>query len=163
MSMITHAPALRALADRAGLPSVAEVAAEPGVTSVIRLTALYPDGITANRIATFIRSMIAPPSLAVVHLGLFGNRPIFHAPEVVRCTAFDAALRVAQFDSLEDQDDISQALTVPLWLLERAANAYTRAVLLAPTLVEPDTPHALLVEALRTYLPEAAREIRSGL
>ncbi|MBW4436564.1 MAG: hypothetical protein KME04_05490 [Pleurocapsa minor GSE-CHR-MK-17-07R] len=153
----SHAPSLRALAERLGIPTVAKLARQPGVSSVFRVTAHYHDRRARDSVATLVRRNTGAPVLEVVYDRLFEHKPIVHALTGERYQTFYAAAMSIDFDRMTDQPGIPPYDVTDVWLVERAAGTFAREVLVAPTLAL-EGKHAMLVNAIRHGLPELVRE-----
>lgn len=153
-----RADALRTIAARLILPPVRHITREPGVQAVYRVTIDYFDPSIPDSVATLIqRSNPAEMVLNIVYEGALSQKPLVHHLQTDRFQALTIALQTLHFDTLSDQPNIPFYST-DIWLIERAAGSFVKSLITAPSLAQP--PHRDLVEAIRTHLPEAVRQIR---
>lgn len=153
-----HAPLLRAIAESLRLPPVSEIAKQPGVREVYRVTISYFDGRSCNSAATLIAG-IGEPRVEVVYQKALGEKPLVKPIAEPVYQAFVKVLRMAKFDQMPDQPNLPDYNSVDLWLVERAAGTFTRSVITAPEIVD-EHPQVAVVSAVQTYLPEALREVK---
>ncbi len=151
-----HAPALRAIAESLALDSVAQIARQPGVQAVYRITVLIHDGRASSAATTMKRVGQGVILELAYQRALDGTRLVRTLP-IARYERFVCALSELDFDHLPDQPDLPDRPTADLWMVERAAGSFRRAVIVAPALAQGR--HLRLVDAVRTYLPEALREL----
>jgi hypothetical protein len=153
----SHGPALRALAQRLGIPTVTALSRQPGVSGLFRVTAHYHDRRARDSVATLVRRNTGECTLGVVYDRLFDGRPISHPVTSERYQTFYAAVMSLDFDRMNDQPDIPPYDVTDVWLVERAAGTFAREVLVAPALA--GGKHSMLVNAIRHGLPELVREV----
>jgi hypothetical protein len=151
-----HAPALRAVAESLGLEPIARIARQPGVRAVCRVTTLICDGRASSAAATIQRAGQGA-TLELAYQRALDGRHLVRALPAARHERLASALASLGFDHLPDQPNLPDHPTVDLWMIERAAGTFHRAVILAPALAEG--VHLQLVHAVRTHLPEALREL----
>jgi hypothetical protein len=151
-----HAYTLREVARAAGLKTVQQIAQQPGMKAVYRITVRYKDGRKRSSVATLRHSLGEDIVLEVVYQGLFKHKPLVHRIPIVRYEAFRSALHKAGFDRMRDQPDVPFH-GVDLWLVERAAGSFVRTLILAPE--RADGTHAAVISGVQQYLPEALRQI----
>lgn len=151
-----HAPALRAIAESLGLEPVSRIAKQPGVQAVYRVTMLIHDGRASSAAATVTR-VGQGVVLELAYQRALDGKHLTRTLPIPRYERFTSALVALGFDHLPDQPDLPDRPTADLWMVERAAGTFNRAVVLAPALAEGK--HLSLVNAVRTYLPEALREL----
>lgn len=152
-----HAASMRAIAIRLGVPHLKYLSEKPAMTSLYRVTAYYVDGRARHSIGTLYH--IAGNDehrLDIIHEGFFNNRPRTHMISDERYTRLTAAFRRANFDTLPDQPPAPTS-QMTYWLVERAAGAFYRGVLMSPH--RPLMPYSIIVNAIDGYLLEAIREI----
>jgi hypothetical protein len=149
---------LRAIADQMSLPNTRRIAQSPGVSAVYRLTVRYHDRRAADSVATLLRVGKNEAKLEILYRGLFNHKPVNVSFDEARYEAFTSALQKVHFDSLADQQNIPPH-GVDLWLLERAAGAFNKSVIIAPELT--GSIYARLVYMIGSTLPEAVREVKS--
>jgi hypothetical protein len=152
-----HASTLRAIIEGTGVSSLADMVRRPGTRSVYRLTVHHHDGRARDSVATLIDHGQEGVKLEVVFRVTFAGKPLVYPVTTPRYEAFVRAVQSLRFDHLADQADLPP-YGADLWLLERAAGSFTRSVVIAPALA--DGPYAVLVACVKTYLPEALREVR---
>ncbi|MBZ0283020.1 MAG: hypothetical protein K8L97_19945 [Anaerolineae bacterium] len=148
---------LRTINDQMGLKPLNQIALQPGVRAVYRLTVRYHDRRARDSAATMLRNGPDGASLEVVYRGLFEHKPVTLKVEQTAYDAFVGALQTMGFDHLPDQPDIPTH-GVDLWLIERAAGGFYKSVVVAPELT--GNVYAKLVYLLGKSLPEAVREVR---
>ncbi len=158
MPVEIQASLLRAVADQCGLPSLRQVAQQPGVRAVYRLTIRYHDRRASDSIATLKRIGSDGALLEIVYRGLFNHKPLLFQIEQIRYDAWVAALHQLHFDTLPDQPDIPSH-GLDLWLLERAAGSFVKNVVLAPALATGT--YAALIQTLHARLPESLQELKT--
>jgi hypothetical protein len=151
-----HAPALRAVAESLGLEPIAQIAKQPGVQAVYRATMLIHDGRASSAAATMKR-IGQGVSLELAYQRALDGRHLVRALPIIRYERLASALAALGFDHLPDQPNLPDRPTADLWMIERAAGTFHRAVILAPALAEG--VHLQLADAVRTHLPEALREL----
>lgn len=151
-----HAPALRAIAESLALEPVARIAKQPGVQAVYRVTVLIHDGRASSAAAT-VKRVGQGVALELAYQRALDGKHLLKTLPIARYERFVSALAELGFDHLPDQPDLPDRPTADLWMVERAAGSFQRAVILAPALAQG--AHLKLVEAVRTYLPEALREL----
>jgi len=129
----------------------AQVALQPGVQSVYRITCYYPHDLPPNSVATLVSSRTGPPTLTVARESMTPQVNA-HTLDLGQFRALTSAFSTLRFDKLEDQPDIP-AQGVRLWLVERAAGGFSKSVLLSP---QPATGvHQNLIYRLHEALPQA--------
>lgn len=153
-----QAPLLRAVADSLGLKSVAEIARQPGVQAVYRVTVQYFDGRASNSVATLRRVQVGGAVCEVAYQRALHQKPLVHPIDDARYDEFIAALRGIHFDKMADQSGLPAYNSTDLWLVERAAGAFSHSVIAAPELALGD--YNALVNAVRHGLPEALRMVK---
>jgi hypothetical protein len=169
----SHAPLLRAIAERLGLPPLAAVARAPGINGALRVTVHYADRRSRDSVATLTRttaragrtSSESGVLLDVVYDRALNQRHLQYALPIERYEVVMRALQAIGFDRMADQPDLPTYDTVDLWLVQRAAGTFFHDVIAAPALVAPTAfgePYARLVNAIRNGLAEAVREIPSS-
>lgn len=152
-----HASVLRAVAERLRLEPVAQIARQPGIQAVYRITLLYAGLRALPAVATVRQSPLDGARLWLQFEGALTKHPLTYRLPPVRWDAFTRALQAAGFDRLRDQPDLPAVDVADVWLVERAAGAFAHNILLAPASAQAG--YADIVAAVRGYLPEALREI----
>jgi hypothetical protein len=152
-----HAPALRAIAESLRLPPLLEVMRQPGVQTAYRVTVIYHDGRFSNSVATVRRTMLEGVPLEIAFQRALDGKPLRYLIPPPRYEMFVKALAMQGFDKLADQENLPDYNVTDFWLIERAAGSFVRSVIVAPELATGK--HATIVAAVRTYLPEALKEV----
>ncbi len=152
-----HMPTLRAIIEDTGVESLTQITRRPGVGDVYRLAIFRHDGQARDSVATIIQRGRDDIRLELTHRAALNRRALVYAIPFRRYEPFVAALQSIRFDQLRDQPDLP-LYSIDLWLMERAAGSFTRGVIVAPALATD--AYAILVDAMRQYLPEALREAR---
>lgn len=153
-----HLPTLRAIIEELGVPELKEIARQPGVSAVYRLTVFHHDGRARDTVSTLVHRPTQPNRLETVVRLMFDGKPLVHNVTLAHYEHFVGVLNTVRFDVLADQPDLPP-YGADLWLLERAAGSFTRSVVLAPALATG--AYAQLVAAVRADLSEALREVRA--
>jgi hypothetical protein len=148
---------LRATAASVGVEPVQQLALGPGVSAVYRVIVHNGSSSACDVVATLTRAHTAGAQLEVIYRGRFQHKPITRAVTEPVYDAWCRALHTAGLDRLDDQVD-SGAYGVDLCMIERGAGSYTRSVIFSPR--GASGPYRVLVDALRTHLPEVMREVR---
>lgn len=163
-----HVQTLRRVAENLGLPPLKTLLREPTVQAVYRISLHYGDLAAHDSVATLIkrtepaaptveRGEIAVITLTVGFHAALGGKLLVHQISSERYNAFVMALRAASFDKLQDQADLP-FYGADVWQVERGAGSFIKSVLLAPA--QASGAHAAVVAAIRTYLPEALRQVQ---
>jgi hypothetical protein len=151
-----HASTLRAVIEACGALPTAELMKQPGVSGVYRVIIFRHDARLRDSVTTLILHHARPPHLECAYAGALAGKALRCAMLPARCDAFVRTLQQIQFDHLSDQPDLP-GYSSDLWLIERAAGQFRKDVILAPAVAVG--VHHTLAAAVRTYLPEALREI----
>lgn len=152
-----HAHALREIAESVGLEPVQQIARQPGIKGVYRVTVRFVEGQARNSAATLCRFVVGDTVLAVVYQGMFHHKPLTHPIPSPRYEAFETALQQVGFDRMSDQPNVP-FYGADLWLVERAAGSFLKSVICAPRTAL--NPHVAVVQAVQYYLPEAVRQVQ---
>ena len=156
--MTLYAHVMREVAESAGLPTLRQIAARPGVKAAYRVTMHYGDYHAADAVTTVVmRTAQVNAVVETVYLGRFAHTPIRRGMPPAGYAGFTAELRAVGFDKLRDHDGLSP-YGVDLVMVERAAGTFHKDVIFAPGRAEGD--YARMLAAVRLYLPEALREVR---
>lgn len=147
---------LHNLADRAGVPPLKQVALQPGMKTVWRVTVHYDRGATSHVIVTVKHFGYENVVVETVYPGHFGNQPIVRTLKLADYEHLTGELQHLNFDKLIDQPNIP-FYGVDVWLVERAAGGFLKSVGFSPQTASGD--HARLMDILRQYLPEVVRVI----
>lgn len=124
---------------------------QPGIKAAYRVTCHYPDDAPPNSIATLVQRVGQPPALHIAYEGL-ADDAVHMTLDPMTVKAFSSALARLKFDRLEDPPGIPVTGAV-LWLVERAAGGFYKALLLCPATAPP--PYDAVVAALETHIPQA--------
>lgn len=147
---------LYAVADNLGVPHIKAVVKQPGVISVLRITAYYPERRTRHSVATLIERHQNQRDMEIVYEDFNDHKPV--KLTVTRETyekVLDALLQ-AKFNKLDDQPNLSYK-DHSLWLIQQASGTFLHNVITSPD--DPVLPYSAIVNAIDDYLPEAIREI----
>ena len=153
--MERYAYILRECAERANVLPVKQIATQPGIKAVYRVTLHHPDWRCADAVVTVTRDGEGV-SREAVYAGCFNNQPITRPITIATYNAFVGLVGQAKFDKLGDQVDIP-TLNADLCLFERAAGTFVKSVIFTPQ--KATGSYEFLLQAIQTYLPEALREI----
>jgi len=154
-----HVPMLRAIPDELGLVPVMEIVRRPGITDVYRITVHYYDRRACDSVATLIRTMAGGAVLETVYRRALDQKPLAHKLDDRRYRAFVTAIKTTGFDKLIDQTGLPAYDSTDVWMIERAAGSFNHSVVVAPESVQ-SAPHKALIDAVRSYLPEALRMVK---
>jgi hypothetical protein len=154
--MEAYAHILRSIAEQLGCPPVKQVAAMPGIQAVYRVTVHYPDMRASDAVATLVHTRTQDTVLETIYRGRFNNRPLRRQLDRSDYETFSRILTPTLFDRLPDQSDIL-FYGADLWLIERGAGSFVKGVIVAPQTAT--SVYSRILDAVRTYLPEAIREI----
>lgn len=154
-----HAFTLRAIGERLRLEPVKKIITAPGLCAVYRVTIYYHDRRALDSVATVCEPLGGDPELTIYYRGAFGEQPIKHMIPRSRYEGFTGSLQQLRFDHLKDQPGMPQH-GLDFWMVERAAANFVHSVIVAPETAEE--VHAELVNAIKTYLPEAVRYVAQG-
>ncbi len=144
------------VADNLGASHIKTVVKQPGVISVLRITAYYPERRTRHSVATLAERHQNRRDMEIVYEGFYGHKPV---KLTVAKEAYDNLLNVLlqnKFTKLDDQPDISYK-DHSLWLIQQAYGTYLKNLILSPDV--PVLPYSAIANAIDDYLPEAIREI----
>ncbi len=153
-----QAPLLRGIANQLQLKPIAEIARDPGVEEVYRITVQYYDGRACHSVATLRASQTGGITLETVYQRALNRQPIAHSIEAVRYDEFIKAVRSLSFDRMRDQSNLPAYNSTDLWLVERAAGTFYHSVILAPELALD--AYSGLSNAVKHGLPEALRIVK---
>lgn len=152
-----HLPALRGIAEALRLEPVAQIARQPGVQAVYRITVHYFDGRASNSVATLRRDVMGI-ALELQFQRALSGKPLLPPISPERYDTFVKALHGLGFDRLSDQPDLPMYNSTDVWLVERAAGSFAHSVIIAPELARD--AYARLTNAIRNGLPEALRMVK---
>lgn len=144
------------LAGQLGLPDLQRAASEPGVMSVLQVSAFYAERRVRNSVARVTEYQTGEIEMRVVYQGVRLAEPLRLMVARERMERLDEALLRVRFHKLGDQPGLSYAER-SLWLIQRAAGTHLHGVMVAPD--RPEAPYSTLVNAIDAYLPAAIREI----
>ncbi|MCU0511566.1 MAG: hypothetical protein MUE40_03255 [Anaerolineae bacterium] len=152
-----HTPFMQSIVENAGVPAVKTLAAQPGCQGIWRIVVYYARGQARASVATLHQARgSAAARLEVVYAGFRDHRPLCYPIPAERVAALLLAGQQAGFDTLPDGREPA-GLFRTLWLVERAAGSFYRAVMLSPH--EPVMPYSRLINAIDACIPEAIREM----
>jgi hypothetical protein len=158
MTLTRRTDTLRLIAERLKLDEMRQEARKPGVGEAFRITIYHHDGHAPNSVATLRRLPGGNCKLNVSYDTLGKNRTYDFSVPLERHQKLLAALRLNKFDEMDDEPDLPY-YGVDLWLVERSSGSFHHDVVLSPESARGH--YRELVVAVRTYLPEAVREIIS--
>lgn len=144
------------VADDLGFDNLNQVARDAGVMSVLQVTAYYSGRRIRHSIARVIEYQLGEVEMQLVYEGFNRHKPLQLTVPKDRLEKLVRALRQAKFDTLRDQDGLSFSDRC-LWLIQRAAGAYSHGLIVAPD--KPQLPWSSIVNAVDDYLPAAIREV----
>jgi hypothetical protein len=147
---------LRAIAEYLGLDPLKRIVRQPGVRAVYRVTIYHHDRRALDSVATLRRDSLNQSELSLVYEGMFHSKPLIHMIAFERYEAFALALQKHHFDHMADQPGMP-LYGLDFWMIERGAGTFVKGVIVAPQTASGI--YAELVATLKTYLPEALREI----
>jgi len=153
----SHVPALRALAERLGLPTVAKLARIPGASAIYRVTVHYHDRRAKDSVATLRKMVTGEIVIESAFERALNQKLLTHTVTRDQFDTFNAAMLGLGFDRLDDQPDIPLYDVVDIWLVERAAGTFTHGILVAPN--EAKDKHAQVANAIKHGMPEMIRVI----
>jgi hypothetical protein len=157
--MQRRADPLRRIADSMNLPTLQEIAGQPGVNAAYRVTIEHAEFSRPQQTATLIISH------AGAELTSLYNRPpdrptiTYTLPKSDRA-ALESGLKRIGFDRMDDQPGVEAAFGAEIWLFERAVGSLYRDVVLLPDQAEDD--HAELVVLLRKVMGRGLLPLTSG-
>lgn len=152
-----HASILRGMIVDMALPPLSQLMRQPGLSAVYRFIMQRHDSQMRDSVATLLLYRLDRAQIEVAYRGALAGKTLVYPIDAARCEVFGRTLRQINFDRLSDQPEIPP-YGVDLWMIERAAGSFQKSVILAPSLSEGH--HYTLATAVRTYLPEALREIK---
>jgi hypothetical protein len=153
-----HLPTLRGVAEHLGLERVEQMARRPGVQAVYRVTVHYFDARASDSVATLQRTSMERVTLELHFQRALGGKPLQLPITVSRYETFVTALQGLGFDRLSDQSNLPTYNTTDVWLIERAAGAFSHSIIVAPELAQD--AYARLVNAVKNGLPEALKQVK---
>jgi hypothetical protein len=152
-----HTAFMHTILENTGVPTVKSLAALPNTKTVYRFVVFYADRRARNSVATIVEERgFGIARLEVIYEGFNGYKPMIASIPSARLVLLADAFARVGFDRLPDGESPAGQLRT-LWLVERAAGAFYKAVMLSPH--EPVLPYSTLVNAIDGYLPEAIREM----
>lgn len=147
------------IAIRTGQPELRKVLQRPGVNEALRLSVYHHDGAKPDYLATLTRGIGASCDLEMVYDKYIRLNLLYTYNFTIPLERYQkllSALRIGKFDEMDDEPDLPGS-GVNLWLIERGSGSFYHDVVLAPS--QSVGHHRELVIALRTFLPEAIREL----
>lgn len=157
-AMKYHTAFMQSLLENTGVLPLKTLAAQPDMKAVYRFVVYYADGRARHSVATlFDERGLSGARLEVVYAGFNGHQPMKYTIAPASVTALIDIFARVRFDRLPD-GSTPAGRPRTLWLIERAAGTFYRAVMLSPH--EPVLPYSSLVNAIDAYLTEAIREMK---
>lgn len=148
---------MHTILENADVPALKTLAAQPGTKTAYRFVVFYADRRARNSVATLIEERgFGTSQLETIYEGFNSAKPMISTIPSSRLTLLADAFARVGFDRLPDGKSPDGKLRT-LWLIERAAGSFYKAVMLSPH--EPVLPYSTLVNAIDGYLPEAIREM----
>ncbi len=161
MTLNRRTDPLRLIAVRLAVPELEKVAREPGIGDAYRVTVQYHDGRYPDQLSTLTFHHSGGGTAALsVHYRRANDRPLVISlrPPYERCREFAAALRVLQFDKLDDMPDVPW-FGADLWMIERASGSFYHDILLSPE--RAHGVHGAIAALVREMLREAVRPMNT--
>lgn len=144
------------LAGSLGLPDLAQAAREPGVMSVLEISAYYAERRVRHSVARIFEYQLGEIELQVAYEGVRLQAAPRISVDSARMDKVNAVLLALKFGTLGHQPNLSYDER-SLWLIRQAAGSHIHSVMVAPD--RPELPYATLVNAIDDWLPEAIREV----
>mgnify|MGYP003525698840 CR=1 FL=1 len=151
-------PLLRSVAAQLQLPLITELARQPGIDEIYRITIHYFDGRACNSVATLRASHATGILLETAYQRALNRQPLRHTIDELRYAEFVRALKSLSFDRMSDQPNLPAYNSTDLWMIERAAGTFSHGVILAPEIAREG--YGRLANAVKHGLPEALRQVR---
>lgn len=147
---------LRECIEKVGVKPLKQVALQPGLTEVYRVTIHYLDARASDTVTTLKRLGKTETVLEVIYQGHFDHKPLVYYPPLERYEAFSRAMRSIAFDTLTDQPFLP-FFGIDICMVERGAGSFVKSVIFSPQRAQG--VYLVLQDAIRSYLPESQREI----
>lgn len=144
------------LAGSLGLPDLARAAREPGVMSVLEVSAYYAERRLRHSVARVFEYQLGEIELQVAYEGVRLAAAPRISLDATRMEHVNAVLLAVKFRTLGHQPNLPYEER-NLWLIRQAAGSHIHSVIVAPDLPEP--PYSTIVNAIDGWLPETIREI----
>lgn len=154
--MDAYALILRNIAGRIGLTPLKDIAAQPTVKAVFRVTVYHPETEITDAVSTLV-AMAKTIKLSTVYAGRLDHQPLTRQFDGADYDAFVQALSKLRFDRLPDQPFLP-VFNASLCLVERGAGTFVKDVIFSPDRATDD--YGRLLEVLQQFLPEAFREVK---
>lgn len=146
---------LRGVATALRLPPVRQLALEPAIREVFRVTVQYSGGRFSPVVTTVLRRVNTFES-QTVYAVLFQSVPLVRNLTLDDYESFAAAVRALGFDRLPD--DVSALnINADLWFIERAAASFSKSLLINAS--QPQNPYAQVITCFTRFVPELTRQI----
>ena len=129
---------------------------ERGVQEALRLSRRFDDGRALDSLAD-LRIMNTSGDLRVYFRGAFSSKPLRYPIDHSTIKRLQHRLNEASFDYTRDVERLPLA-TPEIWLIERAAGAYSHSLLVSPH--SEVRSHAAIIAAVSEAIPQALREIQ---
>lgn len=155
--MTYHTSAIHSIQSRTKVAAIRDIATQPDVQTVWRITVYYVDGRAHNSVATLTQTTGQATLALVTHFVDFcDGRPIARQITQEAYRRLLAVLHGVQFDTMYFPE--SALLHTPtVWHIERATARFVHQLTLSPHC--HDKPYCVVVNAIDSYLPDAIREI----
>jgi len=146
---------LRGVASALRLPSVRQLALEPAIREVFRVTVQYSGGHFSPVVTTVLRRVSTFES-QTVYAVLFHSVPLMRSLSLDEYESFASAVRALGFDRLPD-DVGALDINADLWFIERAAASFSKSLLINAS--QPQPPYAQVIDCFTRLVPEVKRQI----
>ncbi len=153
-----QAPLLRSVLAACKQPPIRDLAQQPGIQVVYRITIHRFDRRASDSVSTLRTSTTEGAVLETVYQRTPLLNPIWHVIEPADYDEFVKAIAGIGFDKLRDQSGLPDYDATDLWLVERAAGMFVHSVIVAPDLARDQ--HARLVNAIKHGLPPVLRQVK---
>jgi hypothetical protein len=154
--MERFAPILRGISEKVGLKSIKDLMKQPGTKAIYRITIHHQDYRAVDCVATLTRSIGRDIPLEVIYQNRFENKPLTRKLLEKAYDGFITDLTSLRFDKLKDQN--IAPFSKDLCMVERGSGGFVHSVIFAPS--EAKDGYEQLYKTIKTYLPEALREIK---
>ncbi|MBL8130270.1 MAG: hypothetical protein JNL42_00305 [Anaerolineae bacterium] len=148
---------LRGVLEAVGQPPVQALARHPTVSDVVRVVVHYYDGRARDSVGTLLCTRTGA-AVEMRYRDALGGKPLSYTLPEGRPAQLLTALRSAGFDRLPDQEPLPRYDAADAWMIERAAGTFAHGLVLLPE--QAPGAYALVVRAIRDYLPEVFKPLR---
>lgn len=153
-----QAPLLRSVLDACKQPPIRDLAQQPGIKVVYRITIHRFDRRASDSVSTLRCSTTEGAVLETVYQRTPLLKPIRHVLDAAEYDEFVKATASIGFDRLPDQPGLPDYDATDLWLVERAAGIFTHSVIVAPDLARDR--YARLANAVKHGLSAVLRMVK---